>query len=197
MSYAASTVSSNVRRPLWQELIAVVAYPASFILAVAAFLWFSENGYPRWISAYLPVVVCAVVVLPLLERVMPYRRDWRPASKEWLTDAFYTIVIQIGMPPLLALLVVLGLNDLTRPYLHSSLWPHEWPIWAQGVLMVLLVDLMRYWLHRFAHTNHILWRLHAVHHSPNKCWRAVKTDHPCALNSDQAFVQRGGPRCCG
>jgi hypothetical protein len=25
------------------------------------------------------------------------------------------------------------------------------------------------------------------------CWRAVKTDHPCALNSDQAFQQRSRP----
>jgi len=25
--------------------------------------------------------------------------------------------------------------------------------------------------------------------SNSACWRAVKTDHPCALNSDQAFLQ--------
>jgi len=29
--------------------------------------------------------------------------------------------------------------------------------------------------------------------SKRVCWRAVKTDHPCALNSDQAFQQRSRP----
>ncbi|HWR77776.1 MAG TPA: GH3 auxin-responsive promoter family protein [Thiobacillus sp.] len=157
----------------------MVAYPASFLLAITAFLWASTNGYPKWVSAYLPVIVCAAVVLPVLERISPHRRDWRPDSREWFTDALYTIVIQIAMPPLLALLVVLGLSDLTRPYLHSSLWPHHWPLLAQGILMVLLVDLMRYWVHRFAHTNPTLWRLHAVHHSPDKLyWLNTARFHP-------------------
>ena len=31
--------------------------------------------------------------------------------------------------------------------------------------MILVVDLLRYWLHRAAHENDTLWRLHSVHHS--------------------------------
>ena len=86
----------------WQEAIAVIAYPASFLFAVTAFLWASTNGYPKWVSAYLPVIVCAAIVLPALERISPHRLDWRPSSREWLTDALYTFVIQIAMPPLRA-----------------------------------------------------------------------------------------------
>lgn len=157
----------------------MLAYPVSFVLAIGTFLWANAHGYPKWVSAYLPVVVCAAIVLPVLERIMPHRPDWRPDRGEWNTDALYAIVIQIAMPPLLALLVVLGLSELTRPYLHFSIWPHHWPIVAQGILMVLLVDLMRYWVHRFAHTNPILWRLHAVHHSPDKLyWLNTARFHP-------------------
>lgn len=188
MSDAVFETPFNQRRPLWQEFIATVAYPASLFFAISAFLWASANGYPKWMSAYLPVIVCAVVVLPFLERIMPYRRDWRPDSREWFTDALYAVVIQVAMPPMLALLVVLGLSDITRPYLHSSLWPHQWPILAQGILMVLLVDLMRYWVHRFAHTNPILWRLHAVHHSPNKLyWLNTARFHPLEKTLHFAF----------
>ncbi|MGH8580868.1 MAG: GH3 family domain-containing protein [Gammaproteobacteria bacterium] len=166
----------------------MVAYPASFSLAIAVFLWSSANGYPKWVGAYLPVIVCAAIVLPVLERITPHRRDWQPDSREWVTDVLYTIVVQIAMPPLLALLVVLGLSDLTRPYLHSSLWPHHWPILAQGSLMVLLVDLMRYWVHRFAHTNRTLWGLHAVHHSPDKLyWLNTARFHPLEKALQFAF----------
>lgn len=179
MSHVISVTPANSPRPWWQEFIAAIAYPLSFFSAIAAFLWASANGHPKWVSAYLPVIVCAAIVLPVLERIMPHRLDWRADRREWNTDAVYTIVIQIAMPPLLALLVVLGLSDLTRPYLHSALWPHHWPILAQGVLMVLLVDLMRYWVHRFAHTNPLLWRLHAVHHSPDKLyWLNTARFHP-------------------
>lgn len=175
----ASAPSSIAQRPLWQEFIAAIAYPTSFFLAIAGFVWFSAHDYPKWVSAYVPVMVCAAAILPVLERIMPYRADWRPERTEWFTDAFYVFVIQIAMPRLLALLVVLGLSDWTRPYLHSSWWPHQWPILGQGVLMVLLVDLMRYWVHRFAHTNRVLWRLHAVHHSPDKLyWLNTARFHP-------------------
>lgn len=83
----------------WQEAIALIAYPASFLFAITAFLWASTHGYPRWVSAYLPVILCAAVVLPLLERISPYRLDWRPDRREWFTDALYTIAIQVAMPP--------------------------------------------------------------------------------------------------
>jgi sterol desaturase/sphingolipid hydroxylase (fatty acid hydroxylase superfamily) len=179
VSYAIPATPANTPRPLWQEVIAVVAYPASFFLAISAFLWANANGYPKWVSAYLPVIFCAAIILPVLERIMPHRHDWRPDWKEWNTDALYAIVIQIAMPPLLALLVVLGLSELTRPYLHSAIWPHHWPILGQGILMVVLVDLMRYWVHRFAHTNPTLWRLHAVHHSPHRLyWLNTARFHP-------------------
>jgi hypothetical protein len=80
------------------------------------------------------------------------------------------------------------LSDLVGPYLGSSLWPHRWPILAQGVLMVLLVDLMRYWVHRFAHTNATLWRLHAVHHSPDKLyWLNTSRFHPLEKGLQFAF----------
>jgi sterol desaturase/sphingolipid hydroxylase (fatty acid hydroxylase superfamily) len=179
VSYAIPATSANTPRPLWQEVIAMVAYPASFFLAISAFLWANANGYPKWVSTYLPVIVCAAIILPVLERIMPHRHDWQPGWKEWNTDALYAIVIQIAMPPLLALLVVLGLSELTRPYLHSAIWPHHWPILGQGILMVVLVDLMRYWVHRFAHTNPTLWRLHAVHHSPHRLyWLNTARFHP-------------------
>jgi sterol desaturase/sphingolipid hydroxylase (fatty acid hydroxylase superfamily) len=47
----------------------------------------------------------------------------------------------------------------------SVIWPHAWPIWIQALLMILTVDFLRYWLHRAAHENDTLWRLHSVHHS--------------------------------
>lgn len=38
----------------------------------------------------------------------------------------------------------------------SALWPHLWPVWVQAVLMVLVVDFLRYWMHRASHENDTL-----------------------------------------
>ena len=51
-------------------------------------------------------------------------------------------------------------------HVRSALWPHKWPLAAQIVAMVLIVDFVRYWLHRACHRFPKLWRLHEVHHSP-------------------------------
>ena len=45
--------------------------------------------------------------------------------------------------------------------------------------MVLVVDLLRYWLHRAAHQTDTLWRLHAVHHSVRQLyWLNTARFHP-------------------
>jgi hypothetical protein len=61
----------------------------------------------------------------------------------------------------------------------GQLWPHDWPLGLQAALMLLTADLLRYWLHRAAHRFSLLWRLHAVHHSPPKLYNLnVGRFHP-------------------
>jgi sterol desaturase/sphingolipid hydroxylase (fatty acid hydroxylase superfamily) len=58
-------------------------------------------------------------------------------------------------------------------------WPYDWPVALQTLLMILSADFLRYWLHRFSHEWPLLWRLHAVHHSPHKLyWVNVARFHP-------------------
>ena len=76
-------------------------------------------------------------------------------------------IVQLAFPPLMGFVFTYALiapaRALNLPI--SALWPHAWPIWLQAVLMILAVDFLRYWLHRAAHQNDTLWRLHSVHHS--------------------------------
>ena len=51
-----------------------------------------------------------------------------------------------------------------------SIWPASLPIWASSSLKIAIGDFLRYWLHRAAHTWPPLWRLHAVHHQPEKLY---------------------------
>jgi sterol desaturase/sphingolipid hydroxylase (fatty acid hydroxylase superfamily) len=90
-------------------------------------------------------------------------------------------MVQLALPPLVSFLFVYLLlapaRALDLPI--ALLWPHRLPIGVQAVLMILTVDFLRYWLHRAAHTNDSLWRLHAVHHSVEQLyWLNTARFHP-------------------
>jgi sterol desaturase/sphingolipid hydroxylase (fatty acid hydroxylase superfamily) len=141
-------------------------YPAVVTTTFGLFGVMRGQGAPLVLSTYVPVVVAAFVVTAL-ELKFPYRSDWRPPAAEVKTDLGFMTIVQLAFPPLAGFLFTYALiapaRALNLPL--ARLWPHGWPVWLQAILMILVVDFFRYWLHRAAHENDTLWRLHSVHHS--------------------------------
>jgi sterol desaturase/sphingolipid hydroxylase (fatty acid hydroxylase superfamily) len=155
-------------------------YPLVIAGAFGMFAAMQAAGLSLVLSTYVPIVATALVVT-LLEIWFPYRLDWRPDGGEIRTDLIFMAVVQLAFPPLVGFLFVYLLIDPARA-LNLPItrwWPHGWPVWVQAILMVLAVDLLRYWLHRLAHTSSTLWRLHAVHHSVEQLyWLNTSRFHP-------------------
>lgn len=68
------------------------------------------------------------------------------------------------------------------------------PVWLQAIEVVVLADLVGYWVHRLFHRRP-LWRFHAVHHAAKQLdWLAAVRVHPVneaitrALNVLPLFV---------
>ena len=155
-------------------------YPAVVAGAFGLFAVLYAGGVPLVAATYLPIVVTAGVVT-LLEARYPHRPEWRPEPAAVRTDLTFMAVVQLALPPLVGFLFTYALigpaRSLDLPI--ARIWPHDWPIWIQAVLMVLAVDFLRYWLHRAAHENDTLWRLHAVHHSVEQLyWLNTARFHP-------------------
>jgi sterol desaturase/sphingolipid hydroxylase (fatty acid hydroxylase superfamily) len=54
----------------------------------------------------------------------------------------------------------------------------DWPLWQQAVAILLIQDLLMYWIHRLFHTR-LAWKFHAVHHSPTVLdWLSTVRFHP-------------------
>ena len=155
-------------------------YPTVIAAAFGLFAALRISGAPLVVSTYLPIVLTAGAVA-WLEARSPHRSEWLPDRGEMTTDLTFMAVVQLAFPPLAGFLFTYALigpaRALDLPI--ARLWPHGWPIWVQAVLMIFAVDFMRYWLHRAAHENAILWRLHAVHHSVEQLyWLNTARFHP-------------------
>ena len=155
-------------------------YPSVMTLAFALFALLQTGGASLIVSTYVPVLVTAVLVAAF-ESAFPHRAEWRPPGDEVRTDLTFMVVVQLAFPPLMGFLFTYALikpaASLNLPIM--GIWPHAWPIWIQAVLMVLVVDFLRYWLHRASHENDTLWRLHSVHHSVGQLyWLNTARFHP-------------------
>jgi sterol desaturase/sphingolipid hydroxylase (fatty acid hydroxylase superfamily) len=105
-------------------------------------------------------LVGTIGYLVWLERVIPFDRAWFPATWEWWTCAAYFLLTSVAgalsQVPTWALL-----NAVARP-------EPVLPIWCELPAALLVGSLASYLVHRLGHSNPWLWRLHGVHHVPQK-----------------------------
>jgi len=157
-----------------------IIYPVIMAMSVVLFALLTEVDDKLIVATIVPVWSSLFFII-LLERLMPYNSAWKPALKDYINDGLYLLFVQTILPQLFVWLTALGLLALMQnnAIQFDGLWPKNWPLWAQGILIVFLSDLLRYWLHRLSHTIPILWRLHAVHHSVTKMyWLNTSRFHP-------------------
>ncbi len=161
-------------------LISIAAYPVTLVFAFFCYHVFQEAGIPLAVSAYLAVTIAALIIT-LHELIFPYRKTWKPQFTDLLSDGVFMITIQIGLPLLLSATLVVTLSEFIRynDWDTKVIWPHELPVILQVIIMIIVAEFPRYWLHRYFHKISSLWQFHAVHHSPHKLyWLNVGRFHP-------------------
>ena len=163
--------------PPW--LLQRIAYPGVMLAAVAALWLLLRAGAALLWAPYAVIALTGLLVLGI-ERVLPYRQNWRPAAADFVDDGAFMLVVQILLPLALSWIAVwLGQRVLSERGLVLAVWPRDWPIWAQVLLKLAAGDFLRYWLHRWSHEYPLLWRLHAVHHHTPKLYStSVFRFHP-------------------
>ena len=147
------------------RLLPYLWYPLCMAGTVAMFECMLRSATPIAVAVYVPVSIVALVVL-LLQWRFPERDAWRPAWSDVKADIAFMALVQLALPEALGAAAAVALAGSLAPGVVESFWPHSAPPLVQTCLMLLAVDCMRYWLHRACHRFPLLWRLHAIHHSP-------------------------------
>ena len=149
-------------------------------VSVFLYLMFLKEGFYLLFCTYASLSFAAISVT-FFEYYTPYKKEWSGNGKDIKNDMLFMVLIQLLFTKFLVFLTALLLQK-TIIHLHleiQGLWPHYLPVLVQGILMVIIIDFFRYWLHRASHNISYLWSLHAVHHSPKKLyWLNVGRFHP-------------------
>lgn len=136
-----------------------VAYPFLLVtlvsIATAALRWRWDLGR---VSQFF--LIGTIGYLTVLEWLIPYEPAWRPSVGEWGWYGTYFVLTMIGGA--LSQVPVSAVVGWAAPP-HSTL-----PLWVEIPAALLLGSLANYLMHRWSHTNRWLWRLHGVHHVPDK-----------------------------
>lgn len=163
-----------------RALVSATVFPALLVVAIGGSAAALENGAPIG-QVLLVTSLAAVAGVALLERLLPYRREWNRSHGDLAADATYlplTVGVNALVEPFAAFAgVVLG--GWVSQAFGAGLWPSAWPLLAQLALACVVVEFFDYWAHRVMHESEFLWRLHATHHSaPRLYWLNATRSHP-------------------
>jgi len=148
-------------------LASYLVFPALMLGPPAAGWLAWSRGAPR-LAILLGCLGGCLAVQLVLERVMPYRREWNARKRvgEDLTCMGLNAITQQLVDIVITSSIYLVAAALTDT-IGSTLWPTSWPLLVQLGMAVLVADLGHYVAHRMLHGVPRLWAFHQMHHSPN------------------------------
>lgn len=116
------------------------------------------RGAPIWTLPLL--LISAIGISFIAERILPYEHEWNSDQRDGLTNVLHAFVNEISV-----FVSVLALPLIAAHVPGLNIWPHDWPLWLQLVLAILIADIGITLTHFASHRNNWLWRLHAIHHA--------------------------------
>lgn len=134
-------------------------------------------------------VFFALACAYLSEKRIPYNRNIETGTS--VRDSLYTVVnmiflMLVGPTTIVFFAVLLRVLLGERVLLLSN---NLGPIYLQTIIVILFVDLGRYWIHRAQHRYDWLWKFHSQHHSIKRVYSGNNFySHPLDL-----FVRHGVP----
>jgi sterol desaturase/sphingolipid hydroxylase (fatty acid hydroxylase superfamily) len=114
-------------------------------------------------------------------------RNWWADRRAAVTDFVYWLLLPfVTSVGRIAFLLIGVMLLYGRDTTAAEFAARGWPLWCQCLAILLVQDVLMYWIHRLFHRP-ALWRFHAVHHSPEVVdWTSAARFHP--LNAVAEFA---------
>ncbi|MFC4036650.1 sterol desaturase family protein [Streptomyces polygonati] len=142
-----------------RDVLAASAQPVLLLAVVGVFTLAEWRGWEPGTATFL-FQFSVLGFLVALEFLIPYDLSWRPSRREWgYYAAYYVLTATAGALGQSLVLLAVGSVATSHPVL---------PLWGEIPLALLTGSLASYAVHRAGHRYAWLWKLHGVHHVPDK-----------------------------
>ena len=126
----------------------------------------------------------------LIEKIRPKYSDQVIFRPDWRMDLWYFALNHLFVG------VFFFIGNSFAPLVfgwatHDDVqaWMQSTPLWVQVPILVLVADLVQYWVHRMFHEVPALWHFHAVHHcTEHMDWLAGSRTHVFQTIVDRSLV---------
>ena len=139
---------------------------ASAVLLMLALLLLTD-GLAQQEAIMAGAALAIILISVLAERLFPFQRDWNIAQGDTAGDITLFILVFGLLDGALKWLTPFALLMLAGDWAGGGL---ALPLWAQAVLVTLIIELGAYASHYAHHNSRFLWPLHAMHHSPRRLY---------------------------
>ena len=150
----------------FRTVLTWTAYPIGVLLPFGLAIYFRPEEANATYPAFFLLLAFAIAFT--FEKIQPHCKRWSRDhdgdTKTSLFHIFLTTTLTQAVTPFVMMGIFWLLNSGDGSSLALVSWPNEWPIMAQAALALVVAEFGVYWEHRLFHTQHYLWRMHAVHH---------------------------------
>ncbi len=131
------------------------------------------------LSTVLMVAAC-VPIFYIIERINPIVAEQKFYRKEFFSDLLFALSNGGFVAPVLQMLILLFLTRVVGEIVPFQIFANSiesLPLVVQVVVILLIVDFVTYWRHRFTHVY--AWPFHSVHHAAEEIsWLTKFRLHP-------------------
>lgn len=162
---------------MFYQTIRIFGFPVLFFGSAWAF--YTLDFQPL---AFYGIIAACLLVTAALERLLPYQPEWNLSQGDTATDLLHFLLTTAVTTATRTLsLFAVGWLMTGLPVRHdvaASL--QQLPFVVAVVLAAVVSGFLPYWVHRLSHEKDgLLWRLHSVHHSPERLyWLNATRFHP-------------------
>ncbi len=154
----------------FKSAAAWLTFPAILAGQIVAFERGLSLGFDPALTL-LAITVANMALIAALELWLPDRPEWRWARDgQVVNDIVHGIGNvfgeNLGRSALLIVFAVVG--GKLAEHGNLGLWPSDWPLWAEVLVAVVVVDFCDYWKHRAYHAWSFAWPVHALHHNMDR-----------------------------
>lgn len=148
------THSNKTKKLLSHVLFPLILASNISVLTAAIMLNWNLGG------TFTYLLISNLIGMYLLEKIWMFKEEWNMSLKDFIRDFAY-----FGFNGLIDMVVKFGLGIIAITYASPT---QTLPLWVSIILAILIVEFFGYWFHRLGHQIHFLWKIHSIHHVPDK-----------------------------